>query len=413
MFTNQPEFDQFSTIEYGRGYQIYVTNPAGVTLTVQGYLSPTEAEFPVTAGWNLVCYPFSAAAKPVEAGLAPLTLGTDYDTVERYNRNTGTLDKYTAATKQFADLKQGEAYYVKALKNTKWKVPAQNTQGAVFAAAVQQNEFVYDSAGERIKKITPQETTIYASALFEKDSNGAIRKHIFAGANRIATHILRASGEAASREEVLYYHSDHLGSSNVLTDSTGAQVQLSEYTPYGSFATNSVIASPEGAKQSRISHYFTGKELDSTGLYYYGARYYNPATAHFTQPDPLLQDVYDPQSLNHYSYCRNNPLIYVDPTGMSWNSINNTLNSYDNGSFYWNFDSHNNYTGPSTVSNVGTQTTRNSSTQFMLDSWKTSQQFAKDISRSAALEAKAWGSAFTTGVNYGILGTATIFLHSS
>ena len=55
MFTNQPEFDQFFTIEYGRGYQIYVTNPAGAVLTVQGYLSPTESEFPVSSGWQPVC----------------------------------------------------------------------------------------------------------------------------------------------------------------------------------------------------------------------------------------------------------------------------------------------------------------------------------------------------------------------
>jgi len=59
----------------------------------------------------------------------------------------------------------------------------------------------------------------------------------------------------------------------------------------------------------------TGKEDDGTGLYYYGARYYDPEIGRFTQPDSYVQAPFDPQSLNRYAYCRNNPLIYIDPTG--------------------------------------------------------------------------------------------------
>ena len=61
---------------------------------------------------------------------------------------------------------------------------------------------------------------------------------------------------------------------------------------------------------------FTGQEKDSeTELMYYGARYYSPILGRFTQPDTLLQNVYDPQLLNRYSYARNNPLKYTDPSG--------------------------------------------------------------------------------------------------
>ena len=56
--------------------------------------------------------------------------------------------------------------------------------------------------------------------------------------------------------------------------------------------------------------------LDDSGLMYYVARYYRPETfKHFTQPDTIIQNVYDPQSLNHYSYVLNNPYKYVDPSG--------------------------------------------------------------------------------------------------
>jgi RHS repeat-associated protein len=102
-----------------------------------------------------------------------------------------------------------------------------------------------------------------------------------------------------------------LGSSNVITDSSGNQVQYCEYTPYGTLARN------EGTDVAR--HKFTGKELDSTtGLYFYGARYYDPQLGRFISADTIVQAPYDPQSLNRYAYCRNNPLKYVDPTGHLW-----------------------------------------------------------------------------------------------
>ena len=116
------------------------------------------------------------------------------------------------------------------------------------------------------------------------------------------------------------FHSDHLGSSNVITDQDGRQVASYEYTPYGGFAKNSVIARSEAKQDEALtSHYFTGKELESTtGLYYYGARYYDPQLGRFITPDSIVQSPYDPQSLNRYSYCRNNPINYVDPTGHWW-----------------------------------------------------------------------------------------------
>jgi RHS repeat-associated protein len=56
--------------------------------------------------------------------------------------------------------------------------------------------------------------------------------------------------------------------------------------------------------------------LDSgTGLYYYGARYYDPLIGRFISADTAAPDPYNPQSRNKYSYCFNNPLKYVDPSG--------------------------------------------------------------------------------------------------
>jgi RHS repeat-associated protein len=74
---------------------------------------------------------------------------------------------------------------------------------------------------------------------------------------------------------------------------------------------------------------FTGQRLDSTGLYYYGARYYDAGMGRFISPDTIIPNPANPQSFNRYSYCLNNPLKYMDPTG-NWVEIN----GYDVGSIY-------------------------------------------------------------------------------
>jgi len=96
---------------------------------------------------------------------------------------------------------------------------------------------------------------------FEKSTvNGqqSTVKHIFMGANRIATTSLRATaGSEAPQGQAIsasFYHSDHLGSSNVISNQAGNLIQNCEYLPYGQFSTNTGIKS--------TSYYFTGKELD-------------------------------------------------------------------------------------------------------------------------------------------------------
>lgn len=59
---------------------------------------------------------------------------------------------------------------------------------------------------------------------------------------------------------------------------------------------------------------FNAKELDAeTGLYYYGARYYNPRLSIWYGVDPLAEVT---PSFSPYVYTMNNPIRYVDPTGM-------------------------------------------------------------------------------------------------
>ncbi len=148
-------------------------------------------------------------------------------------------------------------------------------------------------------------TTRYVGNLYEVSDQSTTR-HIFLGNTRIAS---------ITSGQTYYFHDDHLGSTNLLTDNSGNVKELMEYLPFGGFSRHDKL----GNDTERAWFYFTGKELDDeTGLYYYGARYYNSLIGKFITPDSIVQNPFDPQSLNHYTYCRNNPVNYTDPTGHSW-----------------------------------------------------------------------------------------------
>jgi RHS repeat-associated protein len=69
-------------------------------------------------------------------------------------------------------------------------------------------------------------------------------------------------------------------------------------------------------------HYqYTGKEKDATGLYYYGARYYDPQIGKFITRDLIKGRKSHSQTLNLYTYCLNNPIKYIDPAGLEAGDI--------------------------------------------------------------------------------------------
>ena len=169
--------------------------------------------------------------------------------------------------------------------------------------------YFYDGEGRRVKKVTPSNTTI-----FVYDASG----------NLAAEY----GGPASSTGGTRYYTQDHLGSTRMITDSTGAVQTCLDDLPFGQELGNHTATGrtdacfgddqyPNGTPSDDPIK-FTSKERDSeTGLDYFGARYMSSAQGRFTSADkPLIdQHAENPQSWNLYAYVRNNPLASVDVDG--------------------------------------------------------------------------------------------------
>jgi RHS repeat-associated protein len=116
-----------------------------------------------------------------------------------------------------------------------------------------------------------------------------------------------------AQAEVSYFHSDHLGSTTVGTNSAGNVQQAECYTPFGEILTPHLSSSPQRGEErgeGATLYLFTNQELDrSSDLYYYGARYYDPSLAQFIGVDAIRQ--YE----NPYAYSANNPVRFFDIDG--------------------------------------------------------------------------------------------------
>jgi RHS repeat-associated protein len=109
-----------------------------------------------------------------------------------------------------------------------------------------------------------------------------------------------------------YLLTDHLGSTVAVTNASGTLTSQQRYLPFGAARTipNSPILGTDFT--------YTGQRLLDSGMggiMDYKARFYSPYLNHFTQPDTIVSDPYNPQAWNRYAYVLNNPIRYNDPTG--------------------------------------------------------------------------------------------------
>ena len=160
----------------------------------------------------------------------------------------------------------------------------------------------YDSDGRRVEAVQGGQTTVYVyegkDLIYEKNTgSGAVDKYYYANGLML--------DETCECGYSYYYLNDALGSVRQVMQSTNL-LYSSDYKPFGA----------NYQKDGQTYFQFSGKPIDgSTGLYYFGARFYNPSMQRFITEDtfPGIKD--DPQSLNRYAYVEDNPLSRTDPTG--------------------------------------------------------------------------------------------------
>lgn len=104
------------------------------------------------------------------------------------------------------------------------------------------------------------------------------------------------------KEELNYYYKDHRQNKVVKTEADGSIISTANKFGYSSWGE---LDNPGATEES----WFTSKKQDDSGLYYFNARYYDSNMGRFLQQDPIKS------GLNWYTYCNNNPINRIDPTG--------------------------------------------------------------------------------------------------
>jgi RHS repeat-associated protein len=289
------DFNDFDTFEYGKSYEINVIKTGGASFTISGVSSGVDVTHNILSGENFIS-PAVQSSETISTLLTTwgLSIGTEISDIRKFDASTQTFKSYTNS--DFTTFEVGEGYIFDGL----------TTDSFTYGKTTKTSTFVYDSTGARVKKTVGSSSTIYLGKDYDVTSSLST-KYIFLGDRRISTK--------DSTGKLEFIHDDHISSSNIITDASGNQTGMLEYTPYGSTASHTGTADPK--------HKFTGQEEDGgSGLYYYGARYYDPTLGRFITADPTIQHPADPQDFNRYAYARNNPIVYNDPTGLGfWSTV--------------------------------------------------------------------------------------------
>ena len=222
----------------------------------------------------------------------------------RYDENgnmTEKGDRYTESGGEITIHKEGRyALYKYDLLNRLVSVSRLNGEGEVEVAA----SYRYSHRNLRIERTDKAGTVRY---VFDLDGN-IIEEH---RGDELIRYVFRRGKHLAkiTPDGTYYYGTDRLGSTTVMFDGEGSVVWRGDVSPFGE------LVSSEGSIEERVK--FTGKDYDeAAGLYYFNARWYDAELGRFTTEDPARD------GLNWYVYVRNNPLRFVDPTGLEGEGYN-------------------------------------------------------------------------------------------
>lgn len=301
----------------------------GATYTVDGVQSTITYAYDTAGNRTALNTPMGNTNYQYLAGTNELTQVSNNDLIigVQFNAN-GSLQKETHS-KSGVNQQTIDYAYTPDNRLSGITYHTVNTNPTITADVADKTiSFAYDDFGNRTRKtINGSESTYYfnqgLTVLHEIDTAGTVVKSIVQGVGQVA--------EISAAGAITYTHQDVLGSTALLTNETGVVVGEYDYDAFGA------IIGHDGAD---TNYTFTNQEYDAESeLYYFNARYYNPALGRFISRDPLLGSDGDFLSRNQYVYAKNNPLKYIDPTGedpvnlISANGVRGMINGVKQGAY--------------------------------------------------------------------------------
>ena len=167
--------------------------------------------------------------------------------------------------------------------------------------------FAYDVDGNRVLRDDGTTTTVYLPHGFEHSTVNTTGARTARKTTSVAGRAIGTQDSFFANPVPKWLYTNHQGSVAASYDPATGVVDRNRYDPWGAERTTAVSGTDVG---------YTGQRNDnSTGLMYYGARYYDPTIGRFNQTDTIVPNPAEPEDLNRYSYVRNNPVNLTDPTG--------------------------------------------------------------------------------------------------
>ena len=231
--------------------------------------------------------------------------------ITTYNHNSLnnelTSSNSNAVTTQYGYDSNGNLLTKNIGPTTHWNY-TWNVQGQLLKVANDsgvQGYYAYDGFGRRVESKESNTPIFYYYLGTETLGETGVfpdNDYVYANGLRIAM----VNDAAGYHPTVVYYHTDALGSTRLVTSANKSVLFSDSYQPFGQ--DNNVSGS--------ATYKFTGKPVSqTTGLYYDYQRWYDPSLGRFISRDPDPGNIGDPSSLNGYSYCFNDPTGFVDSNG--------------------------------------------------------------------------------------------------
>lgn len=332
---------------YGNGVQLneeFLFNNQLSQITLQD--AANDALLSITYNWNKqgqidtitrsggisekVAYSYDLTGRLLTADSPDYDLNFEYDGIGNFIQNESITIDYdhfqpSVVTNQAGDtlekltydlqgnLIEKQVYFNQNTDLYQYSYDLWNMLTAVRLNGDTINQYSYNYNGELLMEDRKLDSTtiLYPFAGYSITRNGENEKtDITISDNTRLIGVVSVVGD--SPENITYYHQNNVGSTVLTTNTAGETIEEIAYTPYGG-------VSQRISNDTSATYLFDSKEYaESTELYNFSARYYNPHLGRFTSADNQLGgNPWQIDAYNNYCFALNNPIKYADPSGHS------------------------------------------------------------------------------------------------